>query len=137
MTARRSPRPPSLPERILRGLVGLDKAGSSIVGDLHEEFISIAQASGPTRARLWYWRQVVGTGMAYARPGRASLQFATGTVSTARVIVAPSVPRSSGFSSHGGVGSQYRSGPESLVFLLPRARLINVSVLSIGPPRDC
>ena len=73
MSARPGPQPPSLAERILRGLVGLDRDGSSIVGDLHEEFTSIARASGPTRARLWYWRQVVGTGLAYARPGRASL----------------------------------------------------------------
>ena len=73
MSARRGLLPPRMAERILRGLVGREGDGSSIVGDLHEEFVSTMRASGPSRARLWYWRQVVATGVAYARPGRASL----------------------------------------------------------------
>ncbi len=65
--------PPRAAERILRLLLGRGADGSSIVGDLHEEFCQLARASGPLRARLWYWRQVAITGLSYSRPGRKTL----------------------------------------------------------------
>jgi putative ABC transport system permease protein len=74
VSARRPGRtPPRLVTRVLRGLLGEGPDARSIIGDLHEEYQAIACDRGRVRAALWYWRQALGTGLSYARPGRAAL----------------------------------------------------------------
>lgn len=58
---------------MLRALLPEGTDGRAIIGDLHEEFRQIVRSKGALRARLWYWRQVLGTGISYARPGRSTL----------------------------------------------------------------
>ena len=57
--------PPRAAERILRLLLGSGADGSSIVGDLHEEFLGRAER-GAWRARMWYTHQALGIGLRYA-----------------------------------------------------------------------
>lgn len=59
---------------MLRWVLPAGPDGETIVGDLHEEFAGIASRSGSVRADVWYWRQVISTGFAYSRPGRAALE---------------------------------------------------------------
>ncbi len=81
----RDQRPPDLAYRLLRRALAEDPAGPSILGDLHEDFVRMAERSGPARARAWYWKEAlvlaVGrmarlggapNGNAGGRPGRGS-----------------------------------------------------------------
>ncbi|MDA8017663.1 MAG: ABC transporter permease [Thermoanaerobaculia bacterium] len=51
------PPPPSRPRRWLACAVSRHPAGSSILGDLLEDFYRVLRDHGPTRARWWYWRE--------------------------------------------------------------------------------
>ncbi len=57
--------PPRAVERILRLLLGSGADGSSIIGDLHQEFLGRAER-GLWRARMWYTYQALGIALGYA-----------------------------------------------------------------------
>ncbi|UCD24017.1 MAG: ABC transporter permease, partial [Gemmatimonadota bacterium] len=50
--------PPAFANALLSKVLPRDAAGSSVIGDLTEEFCRRAQAK-PRRARLWYWREAL------------------------------------------------------------------------------
>ncbi len=65
MSERDEIHPPRVVERILRLLLGSGADGSSIIGDLHQEFLGRAER-GLWRARLWYTYQALGIALGYA-----------------------------------------------------------------------
>ena len=52
-----TPRPPDVPRRLLTAVLGDRPAASTILGDLHEDFVHRWRTRGPLRARLWYARE--------------------------------------------------------------------------------
>ena len=62
--------PPRAAERMLRAAIRNPEWREAIVGDLQEEFVSIAARRGVAVARRWYWRQAL----------LLSLRFAAGRV---------------------------------------------------------
>src|SRR4029450_13846991 len=52
--------PPLLAERALALAVGDPEWRDAILGDLREEFLSMARRHGLPYARRWYWTQAVG-----------------------------------------------------------------------------
>ncbi|MEE8117348.1 MAG: ABC transporter permease, partial [Gemmatimonadales bacterium] len=67
-----NPTPPVTAERMLAWCVRRDPAAACIVGDLREEYATLARSRSRTSVRRWYWVQVVGIGMRYL--GRRSHQ---------------------------------------------------------------
>jgi hypothetical protein len=53
--------PPRLARAILQACAGLEALRDPIIGDLEEEFASIAARFGAVAARRWYWSQLFGS----------------------------------------------------------------------------
>ena len=53
------PRPPQLPTRILARALTDDPAGPTILGDLHEAWVTRVEETGAFRARIWYTREAL------------------------------------------------------------------------------
>lgn len=51
--------PPARAERLLTWALGPDDSARAIVGDLNEDFATIARQRGPRRAARWYWREAL------------------------------------------------------------------------------
>ena len=60
MVRKRSSGPPRIAEWILMRASTPEQRGP-LLGDLAVEYWQLFEASGPLRARLWYWRQVLGS----------------------------------------------------------------------------
>jgi putative ABC transport system permease protein len=77
-------RPPRLAERLLAFSVRDRAWRDSIVGDLHEEFVTMQRQRGAAGARRWYWRQACAIGAraiaARVAHGRSSSWVATADV---------------------------------------------------------
>ncbi len=59
MTSPLSPTPSKLAERLLRAVIGDQNWRDAVLGDLREEYETVARAHGATAARRWHWRQVL------------------------------------------------------------------------------
>ncbi len=60
MTSQPHSVPPTVAVWLLR-LFAIGNEGESILGDLFEEFLSVARQSGARSARRWFWRQTLKT----------------------------------------------------------------------------
>ncbi len=60
-----APLPPRFAERLLKSLVPKGVVGESMVGDAREEYQEHLERTGPIRARVRYWMQVVSLGLRY------------------------------------------------------------------------
>ena len=78
--------PPVRAEQLLAAALGDNEWSESILGDLHEEYASLAQRS-PVRARIWYWLQALRlsarAGVGRARHARRSHHYSPATPSPA------------------------------------------------------
>lgn len=54
-----SPTPPRPAVRLLAAALRHDPAGTSILGDLQEDFARMARSRGAARATRWYWREAL------------------------------------------------------------------------------
>jgi hypothetical protein len=64
-------KPPPLADWLLAHLAPR-RIRDAVLGDLHEEYVRFAVAErGSTRARLWYWTQVIAVVALYRSPHRA------------------------------------------------------------------
>ncbi len=59
MSALRPPGPPDWLAAAARALLGVDRDGRAVLGDLHEEHAELRSRRGPVRAALWYAGQVL------------------------------------------------------------------------------
>ena len=60
-----NPNPPRKAERLLRWCLPGGLLGSSILGDLEQEFRRLAGAGSIHEARIWYWRQSLSVGLPF------------------------------------------------------------------------
>ncbi len=68
--------PPPLADWVIRQLAP-QRIRNAVLGDLHEEYVRYAVAElGPTRAGLWYWKQVLAVLSHYRSPRRVLLTWA-------------------------------------------------------------
>lgn len=70
-----SAQPPRAAVRLLTRALQRDPAAPAILGDLHEDFVEVADARGPAAARRWYWREALRLSLCRfgsARPRRPS-----------------------------------------------------------------
>lgn len=69
-----SPAPPPWLARLARTLLGTDRDGRALLGDLHEEHAEVLRRAGRVRAGLWYGRQVAALAPARLRFGREAVR---------------------------------------------------------------
>jgi hypothetical protein len=72
--------PPRLAARLVALFTASEEATEAILGDLEEEFSSLAAKCGVAAARRWYWRQTMKSIAILAGAGLRSAPWSTGAV---------------------------------------------------------
>lgn len=68
-------RPPLLAERFVEALLPDPATCAAVAGDLHEDFLALAESNGARAARRWYWRQALRSALPFAWMSLGALRW--------------------------------------------------------------